>query len=277
MIPSGAGQMTTGIGRRQFISALGGVAAAWPVAARAQQPERMRHIGWLDAYDEDAPEAHAIRNALREGLVKFGWIEGRNLKIDERFTGADANRMRTYAAELVSLAPDVIVTPSAAPTRALQQATQSIPIVFTGGGDAAAISLVRDIARPEGNTTGFSSSEPTTAGKRLELLKEAAPRLSRVAIVFNPELAPTAPNYIASIETEARTLSVQTIKVPFRDAVDLVRSIDGFAAAPDGGLLMLPPPLIADRITILKLAAQHKLPAIYPLRASRHRRGADVV
>jgi putative ABC transport system substrate-binding protein len=145
--------------------------------------------------------------------------------------------------------------------------THTIPIVFTEGGDAAAIGLVKNIARPEGNTTGFSSAEPTTAGKRLELLKEAAPRLARVAILFNPELAPTSPKYLATIESAARTLAVQTIKTPFRDAVELVRSIDGFAAEPNGGLLMLPPPLIADRATIIKLAAQHRLPAIYPQRA----------
>ena len=164
-------------------------------------------------------------------------------------------------------APDVLVTTGAAPTRALQQATQIIPIVFTGGGDAAANGLVKNIARPEGNTTGFSSSEPTAGGKWLELLKEAAPRITRVAIVFNPEVAPTAPNYIVAIEQAARTLSVQTLKAPFRDTVELVRAIDDFAREPNGGLLMLPPPAIADRISIIKLAAQHRLPAIYPQRA----------
>src|SRR5437764_161435 len=181
--------------RRDFITGIAGSAAAWPSVARAQQDGRVRLIGWMDSYDETSLASQSIRTALREALAEFGWIEGRNLKIDRRFGGADANRLRAVAAELVSLAPDVIVTPGAAPTRALQQATQTIPIIFTGGGDAAAIGLVKNIARPEGNTTGFSSSEPMIGGKWLELLKEAAPHLTRVAIVFNPDLAPTAPNY----------------------------------------------------------------------------------
>jgi putative ABC transport system substrate-binding protein len=251
--------------RREFLGLVCS-AAAWPLAARAQQDGRVRLIGWLDAFDESSTGSQVVSTALREGLAKLGWIEGRNLKIEHRFGNADANRMRASVRDLVSHAPEVIVAGSAAITRALQQATQTIPIVFTGGGDAAVNGLVKNIARPEGNTTGFSSSEPTAGGKWLELLKEAAPRLTRVAIVFNPEFAPTAPNYIASIESAARTLSVQTVKVPFRDAVELVRSIDAFAAEPNGGLLMLPPPSIADRTTILKLAAHHRLPAMYPQR-----------
>jgi putative ABC transport system substrate-binding protein len=149
-------------------------------------------------------------------LAKLGWLEGRNLKIDQRVGMADANRLRTSAAGLVSLAPDVIVAGGAAPTRAVQQATQTIPIVFTGVGDPAANGLVRNIVHPEGNTTGFSTTEPAAAGKWLELLKAAAPRITRVVIVFNPDLATTSPNYIASIEQGARTLSVQTVKAPFR-------------------------------------------------------------
>jgi putative ABC transport system substrate-binding protein len=127
--------------------------------------------------------------------------------------------------------------------------------------------LVKNIARPEGNVTGFSSAGTSTAGKWLELLKEASPRLGRVAILFNPDLAPTSQTYLTAIEPAARTLGVQTIKTPFRDAIDVVRSIDAFAAEPNGGLLMLPPPLIPERAIIVKLAAQHRLPAIYPQRA----------
>jgi ABC-type uncharacterized transport system substrate-binding protein len=245
--------------RRDFITLLGG-AAAWPLAARAQQDGRVPLLGWLDAYDD------RMRTALHEALAKLGWIEGRNLKIDRRFGAAEADRLRNSAVELVSLAPDVIVAGGAAPTRALQQATQTIPIVFTGGGDAAAIGLVKNIARPEGNITGFSSSEPMIGGKWLELLKEAAPHLKKVAIVFNPDVAPSAPNYIASIETAAQTLSVKTVKVPFHDAIELVRSIDAFAGEPNGGMLILPPPYTAHRATIFKLAMQHRLPAMYSQR-----------
>src|SRR5262249_52030389 len=243
--------------RRDFITLLGGAAAAWPFAARAQQDGRVPLLGWLDAYDD------RMRTALHEALAKLGWIEGRNLKIDRRFGAADADRLRNSAVELVSLAPDVIVAGGAAPTRALQQATQTIPIVFTGGGDAAAIGLVENFARPEGNITGFSSSEPMIGGKWLELLKEAEPHLKKVAIVFNPDVAPSAPNYIASIETAAQTLSVKTVKVPFHDAIELVRSIDAFAGEPNGGMLILPPPYTAHRAAIFKLAMQHRLPAMY--------------
>jgi putative ABC transport system substrate-binding protein len=206
-----------------------------------------------------------MRAALREGLAKLGWIEGRNLKIEWRFGAADADRMRVAAAELVALAPDVLVAGGAAPAHALQQATQTIPIVFTGGGDATVTGLVKNIARPEGNITGFSSSEPMIGGKWLELLKAAAPRITRVAIAFNPDLGPTAPNYIASIDAAAQRLSVKTVKVPFGDAVELVRSLDAFAAEPNGGMLLLPPAPL--RATVLKLAAQHRLPAMYSSRA----------
>jgi putative ABC transport system substrate-binding protein len=252
--------------RREVITLLG-AAAAFPLSARAQQPDRGRRIGWLDAGVEGDDLSRKSRAALVEALGTLGWIEGRNLWIDRRFGTGDGNRIRAAAAELVSLAPDLIVASGAAVTRATQMATQTIPIVFTGGGDAAVIGLVKNIARPEANATGFSSSEPTTAGKWFELLKAAAPRLARVAILFHPELAPTSPNYLAVIEPAARTLGVQAIRTPFRDVIDLVRAIDAFAAEPNGGLLMLPPPLIAERGTIVKLAAQHRLPAIYPQRS----------
>jgi putative ABC transport system substrate-binding protein len=252
--------------RRDFITLFGG-AAAWPLAARAQQANGVRRVGWLDSGDGIDEASQANRAALPEALAKLGWIEGRNLKIEQRFSADNANRLRAAAVELVSLAPDAIVASGAAATRAVQLATQIIPIVFTGGGDAAANGLVKDIARPEGNTTGFSSTEPTAGSKWLELLKEAAPRLGRILIVFNSELARSGPNYVATIEPAARALAVQTVMAPFRDAVELVRSIDAFASKPNGGLMMLPPPFIADRATILKLAVEHRLPAIYPQRA----------
>lgn len=227
----------------------------------------MRRIGWLDAGVETDELSRVSRAALAQGLAEQGWIEGRNIRTDYRFGGGQADRLPAGAAELVSLAPDLIVVNGAAATRALQRATQTIPIVFTGGGDAVAIGLVKDIAHPDGNTTGFSSTEPTIGGKWLELLKQAAPQLARVAVVFNPDLAPTAPRYLAAIEPAARTLAVQMIKVLFRDSIELVRAIDAFAAEPNGGLLVLPPPLIPERATIIKLAAQHRLPAMYGFRA----------
>jgi putative ABC transport system substrate-binding protein len=253
--------------RRKFITLLG-TAAAWPVAARAQQRERVRRIGWLIGRAENDPLSQASRAAFQEALAKLGWIEGRNLRIDLRFAADDPYRIRAYATELVRLAPDVIVTGAAVATRAVQQQTRTIPIVFVGGGDPAAIGLVRTIARPEGNITGFSGPEPSIAGKWLELLKEAAPRVSRIAIVFNPEIAPTAPNYISLIEASAPALGIQTIKAPFHNAIEIVRAIDSFATEPNGGLIILPPPdTTAIRETIVPLAAENRLPAIYPGRS----------
>ena len=247
--------------RREFFA--GVAASALPLAAGAQPAERVRLIGWLDRYDASA-ETHSVRAALLDGLAKLGWAEGRNLKIERRFGIVDPNRLQAAAVELVSLAPDVIVAGGLPPVRALRRTTHTIPIVFAGGGDVAAVGIVHNIARPEGNITGFSASEPLIAAKRLELLKEAAPHLVRIAVVFNPDTAPTAPQYIAAIETAASALSMQVVLVPFRDAIDLVRSVDAFAAEPNGGLQMLPPWLTPHRTTVIKLANLHRLPAVYP-------------
>jgi putative ABC transport system substrate-binding protein len=203
---------------------------------------------------------------LLEALAKLGWVEGRNLRIDLRFGEGDPDRIRAYASELVGLAPDLMVTVAGPATRAAQQQTQTIPIVFTTGGDAVAAGFVRSLARPEGNITGFSNFEPSIAGKWLELLKEVAPHLTRVALIFNPDLLGSAilPTYISPIEAAAPALGVQIIKSPVRNAVDIVRAIDAFSAEPNGGLLVLPPtPTTAVRDTILQLTAQHRLPAIY--------------
>jgi putative ABC transport system substrate-binding protein len=250
--------------RREFLGALGGV-AAMPFAATAQEGSRRALIGWLDGQDENDTVDRSLRSALREGLAKLGWIEGRNLRIELRFGASDANRMRDAASELVHLSPDIIIAGGASPARAAKEATQKIPVVFTGGGDATAIGLVKTIGRPEENITGFSNSEPSIGGKWLELLKAAAPHLARVAIVFNPDIGPTAPRYIASAEAAAQRHAVQTVKVPFHNAVELVRSIDVFAIEPNGGLMLLPPSPL--RPTVLQLAAQHRLPAIYSNRA----------
>ena len=177
----------------------------------------------------------------------------------------DANRMEAMARELAALSPRVIVAGGAAPAQAAQHATRTIPTVFTGGGDATVVGLVKNIGQPEGNITGFSNSEPLIGGKWLELLKEAAPHITRVAVLFNPDLGPTSPRYIASAEAAAQTHAVQLVKVPFHNAVELVRSIDAFAAEPNGGLMLLPPSPL--RTTVLQLAVQHRLPAIYALKA----------
>jgi putative ABC transport system substrate-binding protein len=250
--------------RREFISFLGVAAAAWPLPARAQQGGRVRRVGVLASGDEGDPFQKGNLAALWEGLAKLGWVEGRNLRIDLRYAAGDRDRIRTYAAELVSLAPDVIVTTFTEATIAVQQQTKAIPIVFTAGGDPVVGGVVQNIARPEGNATGFSTFEPSFAGKWLQLLKEAAPHLTRVALLFSTELSSTVgPAYISVIEAAAPAFAVQTIKMPIRDALDIVRAIDAFAAEPNGGLLVLPPfPRGAIRETTFRLAAQHRLPTI---------------
>jgi putative ABC transport system substrate-binding protein len=249
--------------RREFITILGG-AAAWPLTARAQQDGRVRRIGWLIGGAENDRGWRANEAALRKALAKLGWIEGRNLRTDLRFAADDPGRVGALATEVVGLAPDVIVTSSGAATRAVHQQTQTMPIVFTASGDAVADGLVRNIARPEGNITGFSLREPSVAGKWLELLKEAAPRVTRVALLFNPELSPTYPSYVSSIETAAPALGTQTIKMPVRNAVEITRAIDAFAAEPRGALIVLPPaPTSTIRDTIFQLVTEHQLPAIY--------------
>jgi putative ABC transport system substrate-binding protein len=246
--------------RREFITLLGAT-AAWPVAARAQQGEFVRRIGVLAGQTEDDSAQRANLAALREGLVNLGWIEGRNLRIDLRFTNSDPDRMRAYAVELVSLAPEVIVTTSAPATRAAQEQTQTIPIVFTGGNDPVTNGLLQNAARPEGNTTGFTSTVDSLIGKWLELLKEAAPHITRVALVFNPQTVNVG--YFRPIEAAAPMLGVQTLKTPVRDPLEMVRAIDAFAAEPNGGLLVVPV-LPEDSYQMLhRVAAQHRLPAIH--------------
>ena len=249
--------------RREFITLLGGAAAAWPRVARAQQDGRVRRVGVLSIGLENDP----VLAAFRDGLAKLGWIEGRNLRIDCRFGADNPDRIRASAAELVHIAPDVIVSSGGVATRAVQQWTQTIPIVFVGGGDPAVGGLVQSIARPEGNITGFSAFEPSIAGKWLELLKEAAPRLTRVALLFNPELRVTGPAYTAAIKAAAPAFAVQTLETPIRDPIEIVRALDEFAAEPNGGIIVLPATAGGgNRDTIIRLATQHRLPAIYEAR-----------
>jgi putative ABC transport system substrate-binding protein len=246
--------------RREFITLLGS-AAAWPLAARAQQAERVRRVGWLGVAID--PGSFALRAALGEGLAKLGWIDGRNLRIDLRVVG-EVDQMGAYAAELVSLRPDVIITSGGAATGMVSQQTQTIPIVFTAGGDPVVAGFVRNIDRPEGNITGFSNAEPSIAGKWLELLKEAAPHLARVGIAFNSVLATVQSSYIASVSAAAQALGVKALSMPARTAADIVSGIEAFAAEPNGGLVVLPPSPGVIRDTIVPLAARHRLPAIYP-------------
>jgi putative ABC transport system substrate-binding protein len=249
------------IGRREFITLLGG-AAAWPLAARAQQTERARRVAGLFSLQQEKGGVAG----LWEELAKLGWIEGRNLRIDLRFASADdIDRMHAYAMELVSLDPDVIVTGGTVPARMMQQQTRTIPIIYSAGAGAEIGGVVRNILRPEGNITGISIRYPSIAGKWLQLLKEAAPRLARVAMIFYPEGGAGMREggvYRAPIEAAATLSGVQPIWIPFHTAAELERGIAAFAAAPNGGLI--PASNQDDWREVYRLADQYRLPAIYP-------------
>jgi putative tryptophan/tyrosine transport system substrate-binding protein len=256
--------------RREFIVGLGG-AVAWPLAARAQQGERMRRIGWLMDLDESDPDTQTIEIAFREALFKLGWIEGRNLRIDVRFGERDAKRIHDLAGELVSLAPEVIITGGGVAIGELQQRTQTIPIVFGGGPEPVARGLMQNIARPEGNITGFSTVEASTFGKWIEFLKEVAPRLARVCVILNPQTLQMSRYFEATmtsyIQPTAARFGVDVVKTPVRSSVDAVRAINAFAIEPNGGVVIMPPPPnIAIRDTILQLTAEHRLPTINSFR-----------
>jgi putative ABC transport system substrate-binding protein len=249
--------------RREFITLLSAAGVAWPIAARAQQGERMRRVGALigGAGNDTASQRYAA--AFREGLAKLGWMDGGNLRLDLRFAVGDFDRGSATAAELVSLAPDVIFVSTGTATRAMQQQTQKIPIVFAGPtGD-----IVKNVARPEGNITGFPILYPSIAGKWVELLREAAPRIARVALIRNPAgtgFADTA--YIPAIEEAAPALAVKVIAAPFQNNAELERAIGAFAAEPSGGLIVMPGTDTStreNRDLIRNLAAKHRLPTIH--------------
>jgi putative tryptophan/tyrosine transport system substrate-binding protein len=248
--------------RRQFITLLGGAATAWPLVARAQQDGRVRRIGYLDVGDEADRIVRAREGAMREGLAKLGWVEGRNVRFDIRDSARDADRLRAHADELVRLAPDVIVVVSGPAAQALLQRTQNVPIIFTTVGDPVAIGLLKNIARPEGNATGITSQYQSLGGKWLALLKEAAPRTARVALIFAPDILNN--QYFGSIDAAADVLAVKAIRTPYRDAAELERGIDTFAAEPNGALLMVPPPPSpSNQELINRLAPKYRLPTIY--------------
>src|SRR6516164_10273325 len=254
--------------RRDFITFLGGAAVAWPLAARAQQGERVRRVGMLNGpLAESDPTAQTQIAAFRDGLAKLGWVEGRNLRLDFRFGGGDGDRIRAYAAELVRLAPDAIVISTAAATRAVQEHTHTTPIIIAGAGDVAANGLVRNVAHPEANITGVTNLFNSIGGKWLELLKEAVPTLNRVSFVESQfAIEGRVSGYRPSIEDASHALSVQLIDIQYRSAVQLVRAIDVFAVQPNGGLIVGPATTRIDFGTILELATQYRLPTIHATR-----------
>lgn len=252
--------------RRDFVAALG--AAAWPVMARAQQNGPMRRIAVLFGGPENDPRRRAYAEALREALAKLGWIEGRNLQIDLQFDDGDTDRMRSLATEQVKLGPEVIVVNSTPATQLMQQQTKTIPIVFAMINDPVATGIVAGVANPGGNATGFPNFEPSLGGKWLELLKEAAPRISKVAVIYSEEFNPqisSGGGYATSIGAAANALSVKVKSIPVGDASEIERLLGAFSAELNGGIILPPDTLVfTHRQLIYRLALEHRLPAIYP-------------
>jgi putative ABC transport system substrate-binding protein len=250
------------IRRREFITLLGG-AAAWPLAARAQQGNRVRRIGWLMPFDENDPQGKRRVSAFTQALADLGWADGRNVRIDLRWGGVDINRIRALAQELVGLQPDIIFAPSATATVALQRETRTIPIVFAVGPDPVASGLVPRLNEPGGNTTGFALLEPSLGGKWLELLTEIAPGLKRVAIIFNPDL-PAVSADMPSLETTARALKVLPITAPVHSDAEIETAIIALGREPGGGLVLMGDVFTgAHHASIISAAARNNVPAVY--------------
>ena len=252
------------IKRRDFITLLGG-AAAWPLAARAQPPERMRRIGVLMNVEADEPVGQPRIAAFVEGLQQLGWTDGRNVRIDTRWPGGDPDRVRKYAAELVGLAPNVILASASPSVAALQRVTRSVPIVFANVIDPVGAGFVASLARPGGNTTGFSSFEYSISGKWLELLKEIAPNVIRAAVVRDPALAAGIGQF-AAIQAMAPP-SFELTLIDMRDPGEIERAITAFARERNGGLIVTASSLaVTYRDLIISLARRYSLPNVYGFR-----------
>jgi putative ABC transport system substrate-binding protein len=253
------------IRRREFITLLGGAAVAWPLAVRAQQGNRVRRIGYLSSLDENDPVAKTNVSAFTQALADLGWAVGRNMRIDLRWSGGDANRIRALAQELVGSQPDIILAQGTPATVALQRETRTIPIVFGIAADPVASGIVARLDRPSGNITGFANYEASLGGKWLELLSEIAPGLKRAAIMFNPDTAPVSA-YMPSLETAARSLKVAPISAPVHSDLEIETAIAALGREPGGGLVVMPDVFMtAHRAPIILAAARNNVPAVYTL------------
>ena len=248
--------------RRAFIALAGG-AAAWPLAVRAQQRERLRRVSVLMGYPEGDPQAQANVTALRQGLHDLGWVEGQNVQIDYRWAGGDADKARAFARELIGKTPDVIVPSTNQVTRIVQQETRTIPVVFAFVGDPVGSGFVASLARPGRNLTGFAHFENSIGGKWLELFKEIAPRTGQVGFIFNPDAAPNV-GFFHAAEAAAPPLAIKLTGLPVREVADFEQDVTAFAAEPDCGFVVAPHAMtLANRKFIIELAARRRLPAVY--------------
>jgi ABC-type uncharacterized transport system substrate-binding protein len=249
--------------RREFITLLGGAAAAWPLAARAQQGERMRRIGVLMPHAQDNPVGPPRITALLQGLQQLGWIVGRNVEVDVRWAGASAENIRKHAAELAAFAPDVILANGSVVVAPLLQATRTVPVVFVTVPDPVGAGFVDSLARPGGNATGFLQFEYGLAGKWLELLKQIVPGVTRAAIMRDPTL-PSGTGQFGAIQSVAPSVGVELRPVGMGDAREIERAVAAFARGSNGGLIVTGSALAQlHRDLIITLAARHKLPAVY--------------
>ena len=249
--------------RRDFIAGLGS-AAAWPLAARAQQGEPVRRIGLLMGYEND-PVVNSLVSEFIQEFAKLGWTDGQNLRVDIRWAAGDVDRARMYAKELVGLRPEVILAHASVQTAALQQETRTIPIVFVDASDPVGSGFVTDLARPGGNITGFGNHEPSMGGKWLELLTEIAPSVKRVAAMFNPDTARYVASYfLPSFEVAARALKVEPITVRVHNEAEIEMAVTSLGREPGGGLVIMPDSfMLVHRAPIAFLAARSNVPAIY--------------
>jgi len=253
--------------RREFIRLLSGAAAAWPFTVRAQQTESMRRIGVLMIFAESDAEGRGFVTAFREGLQKLGWIEGRNIQIDIRWGATNAALIQQLARELVASRPNLILSSGTPTTLVLLQQTRAIPIIFATVIDPVGSGLVASLPQPGGNVTGFINLEGSMSGKWLELLKEIAPRVKRVAFLFNPVTATYADYFLSPFKAAAASIAIEAIATPVRDTSELASAVATHAREPNGGLLIMPDAFtVARRAEITSLAAHHRLPAVYPFR-----------
>jgi putative tryptophan/tyrosine transport system substrate-binding protein len=253
--------------RREFITLLAG-AIAWPLGPAIAQPsDRMRRIAMLSGFAAGDPEAQARVAVLQQGLSELGWSEGRNISMDFRWSTGQAEEMRAFAKELIELKPDVIVGMTTPAVTALVNETKTIPIVFVNIVDPLGRGFISNLARPGGNVTGFLNFEFSMGGKWLETLNRVAPAVKRVALIFNPDVAPFARSFVRVAEAAAPSFDMQLFAVGVRDDGELERTIAEFAAKPAGGLVFLPDAFtVGHRDVIVALAARHRLPAVYPMR-----------
>jgi putative tryptophan/tyrosine transport system substrate-binding protein len=259
--------MASHIGRREFLVTLGGAAAVWPLAARAQQAERMRRIAFLHGLAEIDPEVKARIAAFREGLDALGWTENRNVQVEHRFSGGDITRIQAHVLELVNSPPDIIAASSTPVVAALKQATRTIPIVFSAVNDPAGQGFVASLARPGGNITGFSYVDFPIIGKWLDIIKEMVPDIRRMTIMFNPQTAPYYHVFIREFGVAVAPLGADISATPVLNEAEIEAAVMAFAREPDGGLIAAPDPFInTHRMLIIALAQRLRLPALFGFR-----------